>query len=171
MCVPATLEDCPPAGVAGHRNRLVADCLHNQNSSDSSRTRPFPLPPTRQKRPWGAAAAAVQPEAPAPVSFGLTASATMATAGPQPAMPVGSPDATRPGRLRRAFRDAGVRLALAQWRKPLARCRQPLPLCGRGGTVDAADLKSAFLWKCGFDSHRPHHGVRGCQILTPSAPF
>ena len=29
--------------------------------------------------------------------------------------------------------------------------------CGRGGTVDAGDLKSSAHWACGFKSRRPHH--------------
>lgn len=37
---------------------------------------------------------------------------------------------------------------------------------GRGGTVDAADLKSAFPWKCGFDSHRPHQAT-GARQASP----
>ncbi len=30
-------------------------------------------------------------------------------------------------------------------------------LAGVAELVDARDSKSRFLWKCGFDSHRPHH--------------
>ena len=29
-------------------------------------------------------------------------------------------------------------------------------VCGRGGTVDAGDLKSSAHWACGFESRRPH---------------